>query len=280
MKMNFNKPSKLLYFSFLLLICSSLWGKECPKRIVSLGAAATEILFELGAENQLVAVSSDSNFPEAAKKLPSAGGFGTGNVSIEKLISFEPDFVILYSGVQDYLIPSLKRYKIAHYVSNVSSVTDIIEEIQKIGEITGHKEKSLELAKQYSDAISEISKNAAEKQKKNVYWEIWNEPYMSGGAESFINDVIKMAGGQNIFGHIKQAYPVVSEESILYANPEYVLLFSDSGKDAESVKKRSGWSCIDAVKNDRIFIVNSDIYNRPGPRIFTAIKELNSILYE
>ena len=105
-----------------------MWGKEYPKRIISLGAAATEILFEIGAENQIVAVSSDSNFPLMAQKLPKAAGFGDSSISLEKLLSFEPDFVILYAGMHDFLIPMLNRYKIQFYVSNVNSVYNIIEE--------------------------------------------------------------------------------------------------------------------------------------------------------
>lgn len=87
MKTLFNKPTKLVYFYFLLLLNASMWGKEYPKRIISLGAAATEILFEIGAENQIVAVSSDSNFPLMAQKLPKAAGFGDSSISLEKLLS-------------------------------------------------------------------------------------------------------------------------------------------------------------------------------------------------
>lgn len=189
MKTLFNKPSKLVYFYFLLFTGGSMWGNDFPKKIISLGAAATEILFEVGAENQIAAVSNDSNFPLQAQKLPKAAGFGDSSISMEKLLSFEPDFVILYAGMHDYLIPMLNRYKIQFYVSNVTSVHNIIEEINKIAEITGHQQKGKELTFEYAEKLDSLKKANATLQRKKIYWEVWNNPYMSAGKESFINEI-------------------------------------------------------------------------------------------
>ena len=280
MKTLFNKPTKLIYFYFLLLLNASMWGKEYPKRIISLGAAATEILFEIGAENQIAAVSSDSNFPLMAQKLPKAAGFGDSSISLEKLLSFEPDFVILYAGMHDFLIPMLNRYKIQFYVSNVNSVYNIIEEINKIAEITGHSLKGKELTFEYAEKLDSLKKANATLQRKRIYWEVWNNPYMSAGKGSFINDVIEISGGTNIFNQINQAYPIVSEERIISENPDFILIANDSGSTPETVKNRNGWSQINAVQNDCIIVIDSDIFNRPGPRIFSAIQELSGIIHE
>lgn len=280
MKMNFNKPTKIVYFYFLLFIGGSMWGNDFPKKIISLGAAATEILFEVGAENQIAAVSNDSNFPLQAQKLPKAAGFGDSSISMEKLLSFEPDFVILYAGMHDYLIPMLNRYKIQFYVSNVKSVHNIIEEINKIAEITGHQQKGKELTFEYAEKLDSLKKANATLQRKKIYWEVWNNPYMSAGKESFINDVIGISGGTNIFGQIAQAYPIVSEEKIISENPDFILITKDSGSTPETVKNRNGWSHINAVQKDCIIVIDSDIFNRPGPRIFSAIQELSGIIHE
>ena len=188
--------------------------------------------------------------------------------------------MILYAGMHDFLIPMLNRYKIQFYVSNVNSVYNIIEEINKIAEITGHQQKGKELTFEYAEKLDSLKKANATLQRKRIYWEVWNNPYMSAGKGSFINDVIEIAGGTNIFNQINQAYPIVSEEKIISENPDFILIANDSGSTPKTVKNRNGWSQINAVQNDCIIVIDSDIFNRPGPRIFSAIQELSGIIHE
>lgn len=249
-----------------------------PERIISLGAASTEILYAVGAENQIAAVSNVSNYPEEAMDLPQIGDFGMAPISVEKLLSYEPDLVILYSGMHDYLIPSLDKYKIPYYVSDATSVESVITEIKAIAILTGHKKTGESLEKRYREVLKTIKKQKRSK-VCTVYWEVWNNPYMSAGKQSFINDVIKIAGGKNIFGDVEQGYPVVSEETIIASSPDVILIPGDNFISADSVKARKGWADISAVKNDKVIIFNADIYTRAGPRIFDAILELNDILY-
>jgi len=248
-----------------------------PKRIISLGAASTEILFELGAQKQIAAVSDVSNYPLEAKNLPKVGGFNGNTISIEKILSFSPDFIIAYKGMHDNLIPSFERYNINYYISDAQTIEDVITDIKTIGKITGHSEKADELEKSYRKILSELPQN---KSTASVYWEIWNEPYMSAGNLSFINDVICKANGKNIFADVAQAYPVVSEETIIRKNPDFILLSSDSGINLQKVSQRKGWNNINAVKNNNIIVLDADIFTRPGPRIFNGINQLNKIFYE
>ncbi len=301
MKLNFNKLSKQIVIALFLVLSASLWAQKYPvssidgksntvvlqakpEHIISLGAASTEILYKVGAGSQIVAVTDVCNYPEEATKLPVLGQFGGSSISVETLLSYDPDFVILYSGMHDYLIPTLEKYSIPFYVSDATSINEVVAEVKRLATLTGHEKEGAKLEKEYNNQLKAIQKKNATLQKKNgtakVYWEVWYDPYMSAGGPTFINDVIMLAGGENIFAQETQGYPVVSEESIIAADPTCIMIPSDSFIAADAVKARRGWDVISAVKNNKVFIFNADIYSRPGPRIFDAIKELNAVLYE
>lgn len=255
--------------------------RQKPQRIISLGPAATEILFEVGAENQIAAVSDVSNYPEKAKSLPKIGGFDAKTLNIEKIVSYRPDLIIIYSGMHDFLIPSLKKFRIPYYVSDAKSINDVIAEIKNLAYLTGHRAEGDSLEKKFARVLEDVKKvTVSSGNRPTVFWEIYSSPLMSVGNKSFINDVISASGGINIFSDVAQSYPVVSEETVLASNPKFILLPGDMYSSPDVIKKRHGWDKIDAVKNDRIVIFDADVFTRPGPRIFDALVELNKIFYE
>ena len=255
--------------------------KEIPERIISLGAASTEILFETGAENQIAAVSSVSDFPPQAKKLPKAGGFESSTISFEKILAIGSDFVIIYKGMHDFLIPQLERFQIPYYISDVQSVPQVIEEIKALAKLTGHGEKCAELEAKYNSVLAEIqARTQGQKFRPTVYYEIWATPFISAGKKSFINNLIELAGGKNIFSDIENSYPTVSEEAIISRNPDFIIITEKSTFTENDIKNRRGWQNISAVKDNKIFSVNDDIFSRSGPRIFQALQILNGIFYE
>lgn len=250
---------------------------EYPKSIVALSPASVEILYAIGAGSQIAAVSEFSDYPEAAKTKPIVGGFDGNTLSIEKILSFEPDFVYLTEGMHNFLIEPLNKYKIPYYVSNPNTVRDIETEILEIGTITGHNEHAKAVIKKMEDDLASIP---AKSRNPGIYYEIWNSPYMSIGANSFINDVIKLAGGINIFEDISEAYPIVSEESIISRDPEVILIPLSSGITIQDIENRNGWKNTTAVKYSLDFIVDDNILSRPTPRITTYIIYLSKIFPE
>ena len=245
-----------------------------PTRIVSLGASATEILFAVGAGEQVVARTDFCNFPVEASSIPSIGGFDGKTFSLESIISYKPDFVVLFKVMHDHLIEPLEKYGISYYVSDANTIEDVLKEIAEIGKITGHEENALALVDEIQSSIENLSLIS----NKTVYWEVWNAPYMTIGATSFINELITKAGGKNIFDDVEQSYPAVNEESIIARNPDVIFIPSDSPVTVEDVKNRAGWKDISAVKNNRIFKINADITSRAGPRIKDAILLINDFL--
>lgn len=274
-----------IFFSFAFTNCTkkdaqnpNVKAKQSiPQRIVSLSPASTEILFAVGAENQIVAVSDFSDYPPQAQNLPKVGGFDGKTLSLEKILSFNPDFVYLTNVMHNHLIPHFESLNIDYYLSDANSFEQVKNEILQIAKITGHTSTGENLVKEIDSAINKINSQNQLLQKPTVYWEVWNSPFMSVGNSSFINDLINTAGGINIFQEIAQAYPTVSEETIVAKNPQIIIIPQNSGITVDSVKNRKGWSQIDAVKNDKIFIVDDNLLTRSGARIGESAEYLANI---
>ena len=252
-----------------------LGQKKVYNRIVSLAPTSTEILFAIGAGNQVVACSDLSDFPEDVKKLPKIGGFDGKTLSLEAIFAHEPDLVYLTNVMHNFLIPQLEANGIEYYISYGDSIEGVKNEILEIGKLTGHEAESQKVVAQIDQDLNFIkTKNIL----ASVYWEVWNAPYMSAGKKSFINDLMGAAGLKNIFDDIDDAYPIVSEESIVLRGPEVILIPKNSGLSVDAVKGRKGWEDIPAVKNGKIFIVDDDLLTRAGPRLGKSVKELYSIV--
>lgn len=279
-----NKKRIFTLFLFISLI-SALYARKpktsesrYPKSIVALSPSAAEILFTIGAGVQVSAVSEFTDFPAEAKAKPVVGGFDGKTLSTETIMSFKPDLVYLTEGMHNFLISTLESNGIAYYVSKGESIASVEKEILEVGKITGHEKE----AKIVVDDMEKKLKKAAGAAKKDgaikVYWEVWNAPYMSAGSTSFINDVIKAAGGENIFADLSDAYPMVSEETIIAREPAVILIPASTGLESSAVGLRNGWADIPAVKGGRVFVVDDNVYTRPGPRVADVVLELSDLL--
>lgn len=268
-----------LIFAVLLSGCakkSETAKNDYPQSIVALSPASAEILFAVGAGKQISAVSDFTDYPAEATELPKVGGFDGKTLSMEKILSFKPDLVYLTDGMHNFLIEDLEANKIAYYVSTTSSIKNLEQEIQQIGELTGHTAEAKKVIAEMNQKISSFRDTSAA--TPSVYYEVWNAPYMSAGSTSFINDVISAAGGKNLFSDLSEAYPMVSEETIIARQPEIILIPAASGISAETVGSRAGWKNIPAVKNNRVYIIDDILFTRPGPRIADAVQTLSELI--
>ena len=268
---------RLLSFIVTVGFITACFAKA-PKSIVALSPSVAEILFTIGAGDQVSAVSEFTDYPPEAKKKPVVGGFDGKTLSIETIMSFKPDLVYITEGMHNFLIATLESNKIDYYVSKGDSIASVEKEILEIGKITGHDKE----AKKVVDGMEKKLAKVAEVQKRSapvkVYWEVWNAPYMSVGPSSFIHDVIKAAGGENIFSDLTDAYPMVSEESIISREPAVILIPASTGMAASAVGLRNGWANIPAVKTGKVFVVDDNVFTRPGPRIADVVIELSDLL--
>ena len=251
-------------------------------RIVSLGPSATEILFAIGADKQLVACTDFCDYPAEAKTKASVGGFAANSISLESIISYEPDLVYLFSGMHDSLIKPLQDMGINVYVSKAASVDDVKKEIIEIGTITGHSAEAEDVVKEMNILLAEARNKSAEAKKNGssplIYWQVWDDPLMTAGKNSFINDIITLAGGINIFGEENSDYPIISDEAVIAAKPQFFFITKASDNYSVTNNKIMFY----AMKKDSgvsVHYVNDDKFSRPGPRCAEAVQDLTKILY-
>ncbi|WP_309492214.1 cobalamin-binding protein [Candidatus Hecatella orcuttiae] len=252
-----------------------------PQRIVSLAPSNTELLFAVGAGPQVVGVDTYSDYPPEAVGLPTVGGFGS--ISIEAVIGLEPDLILATAGVQLPYVEELSDLGYAVIALDPKSIDDVIQNAILVGTATGNVEGGNRVAQEMMDQVSRVEDIVAAEADytPRVYFELWHDPFMSFGPDTWVDEIITKAGGSNIFHDALSQYPVVSSETIIDRNPEFIILQSHSagGVSPNDVKSRPGWDIIDAVRNERIYVVDEDLFLRPGPRIVNGLYTLASILH-
>ncbi|MFH1328097.1 MAG: cobalamin-binding protein [Candidatus Bathyarchaeota archaeon] len=252
-----------------------------PQRIVSLAPSNTEILFAIGAGPQVVGVDAYSDYPSEVAELPKVGGFGM--ISIETVISLNPDLILATGGVQLPYVEQLSALGYPVVALDPTDIDGVIDNVILVGTVTGNVEGANEVAQSMRSKISWVEDRVAAESNytPRVYFELWHDPYMSFGPGTWVDEIITKAGGTNLFYDSVSTYPVVNSETIIDRNPEFIILQSHSsgGSSVEEVKARAGWNLLDAVQNNRIHIVDENLFLRPGPRITDGLFTLTSILH-
>lgn len=257
-----------------------------PQRIVSIAPANTEILFALGLDDRIVGVTRFCDYPPKVKtmvkegKITIIGGFSDPN--IEKIVALKPDVVFAMHSLQLKAVESLENRGVSVIFLDPKSVQDILDDILLVGRATDKEAEAKKLVEEMKQRISYIvSKTQNVKYRPKVYYEVWHDPLMSIGPGTWINELIELAGGTNIFSDAKTKYPKVSSEAVIERNPEIIIIKVGymGGVAKEEIAKRPGWNIIDAVKNGRIYEVDENILIRPGPRIVEGLETLAKIIH-
>jgi iron complex transport system substrate-binding protein len=249
--------------------------KSEPERVVSLLPSNTEILFAVGAGEQVVGVTSYCNYPEEATTREQVGGITSKSLNVESIVALEPDLV-LASGSQSEIIPILEESGLTVIVLEPATFDDIFANIELVGQVTGHTHEATALVNELRQRVETVvaTVSAADTQP-TVFYEVWHDPLMTGGPNTFIGQLITMAGGKSIFADVEEDWPQVSTEVVVERNPA-VILGPDSHGDEltpEKITTRAGWENIAAVQNGQIYLLNGDAVSRPGPRLVDMLEE-------
>lgn len=280
-------------FAFFLLFAYSAYpvnaqGKQAassrqriassPQRIVSLSPAMTEVLFAIGAGGFVVARTTECDYPPEALALPAIGGFDGKTISAERIIALSPTLVCGAAGMHDWLSAALSPLGIALYLSRAESLAAVMDEVMEMGRLTHCGEGAHNAVRRMQETLRKAPVHSA---PVSVYWEVWSAPLMAAGGHSFMNDIIRLAGGKNIFASLSAAYPIVSGETILAMNPAVIVVsrdaFTDKAAAEASLRGRAGWGALDAVEHGRIIIMD-DAAVRPCPRAADAVLSLSASL--
>lgn len=281
----------------LLITTSLIWAKgtedasvspvpvieeNYPQRIISLSPSTTETLFAIGAGDQVVGVTSYCDYPVEATTREIVGGFSPKTISIETIISLNPDLVIAGVSAHQPIADTLREAGITVLSIEPKSLSDIQAVIEELGIITGHQEQGKAVSDDISKRIDAVTEKLETLDVKvRVFYEVWDAPLMTAGPESFTGQMISYAGGDNIFSDVEGDYPQVSSEVLISRNPQAILSSDTHGEKLtlDAMKEREGWENIEAFKNNNVILLDGNIVSRPGPRVIEAIEMIASSLY-
>ncbi|TFZ40374.1 cobalamin-binding protein [Soehngenia longivitae] len=247
------------------------------EKIVSLAPSQTEILFAIGAGEKVVGVTTADDYPEEVKEIEKVGGFDGWN--LEMIIALEPDLVINYGQGSE---EDNKRFEEAGIVVASflpETIDDVMDTIEKIGVLTGNSDKAKEVVEDMKSERDEIISKVKDLETKRVFYEVYNDPLMTAGPGSFIDELINLAGGENIAKDADSPYPQYDVEKLIEKNPEVYLIPDDSTTTLETLKERPGFENIDAIKNSQVYFLDADIVSRAGPRIIQGLEEIAKAIH-
>ena len=253
------------------------------ERIISMGPSNTEVLVGLGCGDRIIATDSYSSNVEGID--PAIALFSMMNPDGERIIELEPD-VIFVTGMSkvggDDPLQLIKDVGICViYIPSSSSIEGIKEDIRYLAEVMGATGKASDLISIIETGVAEVTAIAADiAEERTVYFEISAAPYMySFGSGVFLNEMIELIGGRNIFVD-QEGWISVADEAILEANPEVILTSVNYIDDVlGEIKARPGWDVISAIEEDRITIIDTDASNRPSHHIVKALWEMAIAIY-
>lgn len=252
---------------FLLVILASAHeiNGSSPKRIISLSPSITEILFEIGSGNQVIAVDNLSNYPNEAP----ITDISAYDPNVEAISLLNPDLVILSYNIKN-LKAALNKIGIETiYLPAPLNFEDILDQIDYLGLQTGNEDKAKKLISKMKNRMKTLQKLRENEKATKIYHEI-DPNYYSPSKFSFIGDIYQKLNYKNVADKAdisNLGYPKLSPELIISENPDLIVLPGKDNKYVEKVKLRPGWGYIEAVKKNNFLLTNNDIASRWGPRI-------------
>lgn len=251
-----------------------------PQRLVTMAPSLTEMVFALGLGSRLVGVEQFSDYPPATRELPQIGSYISPD--LEKIVALRPDLCLaIKDGNPRQVVERLQGLGIPVYVVDPRNLPGVIATVKEIGNLLGAGAKTRELAKALSRRYQKIKTLAAQAaHRPRVFLQIGLAPIVSAGSHTFLNELITTAGGLNLAAG-KTPYPRFSEEQVLALQPEVIIITSMArGGAFEQVKASwERWKNLPAVRNHRIFLVDSDLVDRPSPRLLDGLELLFRLIH-
>lgn len=257
--------------------------EEEPDAIVSMVPSNTEISYELGLGDKIVGVSDFDNYPEEAANVEKIGG---QEFNVEKIISLQPDIVLAHEsglGVGDAGLQQLRDAGLKVFVvNNAVSFDEVYETITTIGQASGAVEEAEALILEMETKVAEIEEVAATvEEPKSVFIEVGSDPEIyTTGTGTFMHEMLTMINAENVASD-QEGWVSLDPEAIVAANPE-VIVTTEGGyieNAVELIKSRSGFGEVTAVKEDAVYMLDSDKVTRSGPRLTEGLQELAETVY-
>ncbi|HEU4719726.1 MAG TPA: helical backbone metal receptor [Gemmatimonadaceae bacterium] len=246
-----------------------------PRRIVSLNPATTELLFAIGAGGRLVGRTTYDRWPEAALALPDLGGGLRPNV--EGVLAARPDLVVLYAS--DDNREAARRFRAAGVATaayRVDRIADFRRVTLALGALTGDSVAARVTVDSVDATVARVRASTAALPKPTVFWPLYDQPLLATGGGSFLNELIDVAGGSNVYAFLPEPSPRITVEDLLRRDPDVIVLAPESRARYLGDPR---WRALRAVREGRLLAVDTSVVFRPGPRLGEAARSIAQLLH-
>ena len=248
------------------------------QRIVSLAPYLTELLFAAGAGERLVGVAEFSDYPEAAATLARVGG--SGGLDLEAIVALQPDLVLAWqSGNPAAQIGRLQSLGLTVFISEPRQLQDVPASLRRLGRLAATGSVAAKQADRFNARYSELHDKYSARPGVSVFYQIWDQPLMTLNGEHLFSDVVRLCGGENIFGSLPSLAPQIDIEAVLQADPDVIVIASDSD-DTPLLAAWQRWPQLSAVKQGHVYAVRREQLVRHSPRILDGAERLCELLDE
>jgi iron complex transport system substrate-binding protein len=257
--------------------------ESAPRKIVSLVPSVTEVIFALGGEDRLAAVTDYCDFPPAARGKPRVGSMVTP--SLEILAALKPDIVIATDeGNRHDTILQIARLGIPVYLVHVTSVAGVLDLMARVGELTGRGAAVAPIQAAFEQRVAAVRAAVQPRPRVRVLYVLWPEPLIVPGRDSLITELIGLAGGDSVTARDSDAYPRFSLEAAVARAPEVIIMAdhgsgTGSGAGRPSPEKWQRLTSVPAIRNGRLYSADFSILHRYGPRVADGIELLARLIH-
>jgi len=251
-----------------------------PKRLIALAPNLTEILYALGLGGRVVGVTHHCNYPPEVALKPKVGSYI--NLNVERIISLAPDLVIgTVDGNERNVLDLLQQARIKVFFVNPRNVRQAIETIWIVGSVCGLPEKARPISDRLSLRVNQIIESTRAAKKPLVFLQINIQPIMTVNRNTVHHDLIRLAGGENMTAGEPVTYPRISMEEVIRRKPEVILVSSmeREGRFEKARQEWLQWTSIPAVQEGRVHLIDSDLIDRPSPRLVDGLEVMAGLLH-
>jgi len=290
--------TKYKLFAFILLCIASLAGTlfaaefpvtvrdglgrrvtvyRIPKRIVSTVPSNTEILYDLGLKDKVIGVTAHcgKTCDIAGKKV--MGGWADRAALEKQIADLRPDLVLAFGGLQAPLVEALDKLNITTFVFFPRTVNETLEQILQVGRLTGKRAEAQAIVDKCQNNLKALEEKLKDipREKRLKCLRLMSTEAMVIGGKSFQSDILRRAGGINIFEDIGEAYPIVSLEDVKAKDPDIIIFNRDNEQEViEWFLEQPGWNELRAVKERRLMSISCDYICHPNTRIDETVEIL------
>ena len=229
------------------------------QRIISLAPHITELLFAIGAGEQVIASDDASDYPAAAHALPKVANYRSLNT--ERILALSPDLIVAWGSAQSQIVQPLVQLGIPVFFSAPATFADLSTELRQLGELTGHQAQAATVIKHYERELAELRLQYQDSSPLSVFYQIAEVPLMSANGSTWMSQAVTLCGGINIMADSIAPYPQVNAEQVLALNPDVIV----AAEQAE-LSHWQQWPALTAVANGQLLTVDANLLHRFTPR--------------